>query len=955
LKSSSNFLYCLDIANLLKGDVSTLRGESQVGRNRDQLEAEWRAAHPAEEPGRALSRGWDAAAWAIDRPDKIVPVSADALHSRWLDELHALGYRPPRAAVPLGGVRAGELDREGIAGTVLVRLAARRSAWNPADVRGEVEHALARTGLVAGAGVRIEVAEDITARTVAACVPLLPEPGMPEHIRALTSPQVLAVEADLGARIAARTTTSGRPEPAVASVVAGLDSGQRHAADLLAGKDLLVLVEGAAGVGKTTVLAAARDALLAQGRGLIVVTPTLKAAQAAGSQVGSPASSVARLVHQHGYRWDDDGRWTRLRPGEVDPATGSVYRGPDERSRLRAGDLLLVDEAGMLDQDTALALFTVADEHQVRLALIGDRRQLPAIGRGGVLDIAARWTPPRAHVVLESVHRFTDSAYAEVSLAMRSGTDPGGVFDALAAQGHVRIYPTDRDRTAALAAQAMAAGREIVVAADTRAQAAELNAAIQQELIALGRVDHGRAVTTQAGERLGVGDRVATRRNDPVLGVANRDTWTVTAARSDGALAVTGRPGDRVLPAGYVADRVELAYATTIHGAQGDTAAAGHLVLGEHTTAQAAYVGMTRGRHDNTLHVVARDLDAAREQWVTVFDRQRSDLGPAAAAQAARLQAANYASHRPLEEVLKDLREAWTRQADSEAVIARERRLSDYVTNGTALAAAEERLVTPLFAAYYQAEHRAAAAEDRFRRIETAIETDTDTITADLRWAWHQQRPEVRRAARSVLEGSGPFGLRHRQVHDATAVLQRWAATWQPVIGALPDALPQLAVLALGRIDPQRLDQALTAHAQHLAGQAHPDLARARDDAARAGRDRDQARRDYDTTTGRYYAGHDYAPNPEALRRAARDLHDLQPLAAVARTALAHTRARIAELTHEPALRAAGRDVLNTERALWAAEHTPTPPARRRTAPAHTVAPAAYSPPAPSPGRGISR
>ena len=44
----------------------------------------------------------------------------------------------------------------------------------------------------------------------------------------------------------------------------------------------------------------------------------------------------------------------------------------------------------MLDQDTALALFTVAAEQGATVALVGDRAQLPAVGRGGVLDMAAQ-------------------------------------------------------------------------------------------------------------------------------------------------------------------------------------------------------------------------------------------------------------------------------------------------------------------------------------------------------------------------------------------------------------------------------------------------------------------------------------------------------------------------------------------------------------------------------------
>jgi len=125
------------------------------------------------------------------------------------------------------------------------------------------------------------------------------------------------------------------------------------------------------------------------------------------------------------------------------------------KAQLHAGDLLLVDEAGMLDQDTARALLTIADEHRVRVALLGDRHQLPAVGRGGVLDLAHRWADPDACLSLDVVHRFTlqiqtapghsrtvpDSEYAALSAAMRSGADPGAVFDTLHTRGQVRIHP----------------------------------------------------------------------------------------------------------------------------------------------------------------------------------------------------------------------------------------------------------------------------------------------------------------------------------------------------------------------------------------------------------------------------------------------------------------------------------------------------------------------------------
>ena len=78
----------------------------------------------------------------------------------------------------------------------------------------------------------------------------------------------------------------------------------------------------------------------------------------------------------------------------------------------------------MLDQDTARALLTIADETGARVAFVGDRHQLPAVGRGGVLDHAVAWAHPTAVVTLEKVHRFTDPDYAALSLRMRTRRRP---------------------------------------------------------------------------------------------------------------------------------------------------------------------------------------------------------------------------------------------------------------------------------------------------------------------------------------------------------------------------------------------------------------------------------------------------------------------------------------------------------------------------------------------------
>ena len=200
-----------------------------------------------------------------------------------------------------------------MADLVLTRLGARRSSWNAADIRGEVERIIAAVNVVTAPTVRRELAEDLTTRAIDRCVPLLARDDVPEHVRALTSRQVLDVEADLTTRLAARAEHPAVPD-SVGRVVARrpLDHAQRRVVAALAGTGKLLVIEGAAGAGKTTTLAAAHDLLEMQQRRLVVVTPTLKAARVAPQQVGAAAFSAAWLAHQHGYRWDDDGRWTRV-------------------------------------------------------------------------------------------------------------------------------------------------------------------------------------------------------------------------------------------------------------------------------------------------------------------------------------------------------------------------------------------------------------------------------------------------------------------------------------------------------------------------------------------------------------------------------------------------------------------------------------------------------------------
>ncbi|MEV8023281.1 AAA family ATPase [Microbacterium sp. NPDC080220] len=382
-----------EVAELVPWNAVMSKRGQQVARNLAKFEADWEAAHPGQEPGPVVRARLHAKAWDHERPSKKPSVLGS--EAGWLRELQEAGYTPdlPRAAVqPLRTL--DELAVQQVASRALDRCAAAASAWTVHEVQEQVAR------IVTEAGVRATREElrafiSITTRLAADdCLSILP-PDAPrlDHVAHLTTLHVVAVETELRDRLAARATrpahgaTPRVPEP-------GLDADQARAAAALASTRPLVVVEGAAGAGKTTMLGAAIRAAGQEGRSVRVVTPTKKAADVAAVELGVPTDSVAALVYDHGFRWNADGVWTRLAVGDTDPVTGATYRGPAKENRLAAAERVVVDEAGMLDQDTALALLTVADEAGATLALVGDRAQLPAAGRGGVLD-SGRARPPR--------------------------------------------------------------------------------------------------------------------------------------------------------------------------------------------------------------------------------------------------------------------------------------------------------------------------------------------------------------------------------------------------------------------------------------------------------------------------------------------------------------------------------------------------------------------------------
>ena len=190
--------------------------------------------HPGEEPGPRLRRAWDRRAWAEARPDKIVPKDGAELAERWREELHELGLHPAPAGAEIELSR--DTDRP-------PQPRPRSSSWCSAGWvhggrPGTQPTSAARSNGSSPtstssppAPVRRELAEDLTSRTIDACVPLAATVAdVPEHVRALTSQWVLDVEDDLVNRLITRADYPAYPAR-IGPIVAGrqLDQAQREA------------------------------------------------------------------------------------------------------------------------------------------------------------------------------------------------------------------------------------------------------------------------------------------------------------------------------------------------------------------------------------------------------------------------------------------------------------------------------------------------------------------------------------------------------------------------------------------------------------------------------------------------------------------------------------------------------------------------------------------------------
>ena len=290
---------------------------------------------------------------------------------------------------------------------------------------------------------------------------------------------------------------------------------------------------------------------------------------------------------------------------------------------MTAGDRIVVDEAGMVDLRVANALAAIAAQTGAGIAMVGDHLQARPVGHSGAMAIMVRRST--AAVELTAVHRFRDPTYAALTLRMRDPRTKDDALDVareLDARGLIRRAANEGEAEQIMVDEYFAwasAGRRVALVTATNAEAQTINEAIQQRRVDQGELDSARAVIGKDEQWLLEGDVVQARRNDKGLGVENRAMWTVGRIESEGVrlVSVTDSGDTRLVPLDYVAEHVHLAYASTVHGIQGESTEAA--LVGPGVDAAGMYVGMTRGRAVNSVIALGSDVDAVEEVAVRML------------------------------------------------------------------------------------------------------------------------------------------------------------------------------------------------------------------------------------------------------------------------------------------------------------------------------------------------
>jgi conjugative relaxase-like TrwC/TraI family protein len=346
------------------------------------------------------------------------------------------------------------------------------------------------------------------------------------------------------------------------------------------------VIEALAGTGKTHTAGTLRELYEDAGFTVLGVAPTGRAARELAEQAGIASRTLDSLLRS------------------IENANGLPGR-----------SVIIFDEAAMAPTRLSERLLAHAETAGARVIALGDPGQLPSVQAGGWMTAIARRL---GAVRLTEVVRQRDPAERLALVALHEGypqrwlrwaagsgrlevlRDGAGVLEHAVAQWAIAVHAYGVDQSVLIARDG-----------DTRYELNELAHDQRRERGLLGEERSYGPVT------VAVGDRVICRNNDRDLDVDNGTRGTIR--QLDGHQVTIEIDGHliRTLPAAYVADHVEHAYALTGHGMQGATVEHAIVLASPHDLSRGwSYTALSRARgHTQLLIRDATPTPGSRDEF----------------------------------------------------------------------------------------------------------------------------------------------------------------------------------------------------------------------------------------------------------------------------------------------------------------------------------------------------
>ncbi len=307
---------------------------------------------------------------------------------------------------------------------------------------------------------------------------------------------------------------------------------QQRAAVLaaLASRDLCFEISGAAGVGKTTLLKEIQRGLNEARRSVVAVATSTSAVEELQKEGFPQAVTIAEL---------------RVSP---------------QKQAALNGQVLVIDEAGMVGSGDMSELLNLAKTHGARILAVGDTRQIKAVDQGDALRILERHSDMNRIAVVE-VQRQTNAELRKAVMTLRK--NPAEGFERLEKMGAIHevhwrecaLEATKVYRRESITLNAKREPRSVLVVAETHEEIRNITHAIRSELKRDGQLAEGQEFTKHTALNWTEAQKKQTKNyqpgqilefHKPVNGVARKNEALEVVSANKNGITARRENGDEV-------------------------------------------------------------------------------------------------------------------------------------------------------------------------------------------------------------------------------------------------------------------------------------------------------------------------------------------------------------------------------------------------------------------------